>query len=92
MLKMPPPSIYMVFRKNCGFFFTIHCNPSLAYIAVRDLQSSQRKMRMYSHSYWLVFFVQPLAAECWRGKGFENSWKKTQYLMNTLYKVGNAFI
>ena len=24
------------------FFFTIHCNPSLAYIAVRDLQSSQR--------------------------------------------------
>ena len=24
------------------FFFTIHCNPSLAYIAVRDPQSSQR--------------------------------------------------
>ena len=24
------------------WFFTIHCNPSLTYIAVRDLQSSQR--------------------------------------------------
>ena len=36
------------------------------------------------------FFVQPIAAECWRGRGgklqtFENSWKKTHYLMNTLY-------
>ena len=32
---------YRVFRKNC-VFFTIHCTPSLAYIAVRGLQSSQR--------------------------------------------------
>ena len=24
---------------------------------------------MYSHSYWLVIFVQPIAAACWRGKG-----------------------
>ena len=42
---------YRVFMKKC--FFTIHCNPSLAFIAVRDLQSSQRAlnaMRMYSHS------------------------------------------
>ena len=49
-------------------FFTILCNPSLAYIAVRDFQSSNA-MRVYSHSYWLVIFVQPIAAECWRGRG-----------------------
>ena len=47
-------------------FFTIHCKPSLAYTAVRDLQSSQRNAR-----------------ERWQT--FEISWKKTQYLMNTLY-------
>ena len=33
-----------VHEKLC--FFTIHCNPSLAYIAVRDLQSSQRRKRI----------------------------------------------
>ena len=31
--------LHGVQEKLC--FFTIHCNPSLAYIAVRDLQSSQ---------------------------------------------------
>ena len=29
-------------------FFTIHCNPSLTYIAVRDLQSSQRNESIQS--------------------------------------------
>ena len=29
-------------------FFTIHCNPSLAYIAVRDLQRSQRNASVQS--------------------------------------------
>ena len=29
-------------------FFTIHCNPSLAYIAVRDLQCSQRNVSVQS--------------------------------------------
>ena len=29
-------------------FFTIHCNPSLAYIAVRDFQSSQRNESVQS--------------------------------------------
>ena len=29
-------------------FFTIQCNPSLAYIAVRDLQSSQRNASVLS--------------------------------------------
>ena len=50
------------------WFFTIHCNSSLACIAVRDLQALNA-LRMYSHSYWLVIFVQPIAAECWRGRG-----------------------
>ena len=36
-----------MFRKNC-VFFTIHGNPSLAYIAVRDLQSSQRNASVQS--------------------------------------------
>ena len=38
---------YRVLRKNC-VFFTIHCNSSLAYIAVRDLQSSQRSASVQS--------------------------------------------
>ena len=39
---------YRVFRKNC-VFFTIHYNPSLAYIAaVRDRQSSQRNASVQS--------------------------------------------
>ena len=29
-------------------FFTIHCNPSLAYIALRDLQSSRRNASVQS--------------------------------------------
>ena len=39
--------MYRVFRKK-GVFFTNHCNPSLAYIAVRDLQSSQRNASVQS--------------------------------------------
>ena len=40
--------MYRVFRKNC-VFFTIHCKPSLAYIAVvRDPQSSQRNVSVQS--------------------------------------------
>ena len=56
-----------VHRKNC-VFFTIHCNPSLAYVAIRDLQSSQRKECTVT-PIGLQFFVQPIAAECWRGRG-----------------------
>ena len=45
-------------------------------------------IRVYSHSYWLEIFCttnssRVLARERWQI--FENSWKKTQYLMNTLY-------
>ena len=43
-------------------------------------------MRVYSHSYWLGIICttnrrQVLARERWQT--LENSWKKTQYLMNT---------
>ena len=68
-------------------FFTIHCNPSLAYIAVRDLQSSQRNASVQSLLLAVNFFLQPIAAECWRGRGGKLSrilGIKTQYLMNTL--------
>ena len=50
-------STFKVFRKNY-VCFTIHCNPFLAHVAVRDLQSSQRNVS-----------VQPIAAECWQGRG-----------------------
>ena len=47
-------------------------------------------MKVYSHSYWLVIFCttnssRVLVRERWQT--FENSWKKTQYLMNTLYDI-----
>ena len=67
--------MYWVFRKNC-VFFTIHCSPSLAYIAVRDLQSSQRNtsVHLYSHSYSPVIFCttnsrRVLARERWQTLG-----------------------
>ena len=54
---------YRLLRKNC-VFFPIHCNLSLAYIAVRDLQSSQSNASVQS-----LRFVQPIAAEYWRMRG-----------------------
>ena len=50
------------------FFLTIHCNPSIAYIAVRDLQSSQRNASVVTPIGW-QFLVQLKAAECWQGRG-----------------------
>ena len=47
-------------------FFTIHCNPSLAYIAVRDIQSSQRNASVQSlllASYFLYNQYLPSAGE-----------------------------
>ena len=51
--------------KNC-VFFTIRCNPSLAYIAVRDLQSSQRDASVQSlllAGNFLYSQLQPSAGE-----------------------------
>ena len=55
-------------------------------------------MRVYSHSYWLVIFVQPIAAECWRGRGgilsriYEKkhniSWTSCRYLWLKGTKLG----
>ena len=47
-------------------------------------------MQVYSHSYWLVIFCttnrsRVLARDSWQT--FENSWKKSQFLMNTLYMI-----
>ena len=58
-------------------FFIIFCNPSIAYIAVRALQSSQRNVSV--QSLLLVIFCTPnssrvLARERWQT--CENSWKK----------------
>ena len=65
-------------------FFTIHCNPSLANIAVRDLQSSQRNASVQSlllagNFLYLCNSSRVLTREI---RAFL---KKTQYLMNTLY-------
>ena len=48
MITTVDACIYLqgVREKLC--FFPIHCNPSLAYIAVRDLQSSQRNASVQS--------------------------------------------
>ena len=79
--------VQSVQEKLC-FFFKIHCNPSLAYIAVRDLSSSQRSASLQSlllAGNFLYNSSQALARD--RGQTLENSWKKTtQYLMKTLYE------
>ena len=49
-------------------FFTIHCNPSLAYIAVRDIQSSQRNASVQSLLLAFNFFLQPIGAESGEGE------------------------
>ena len=83
--SIAPRSTYRVSRKKCGFF-TIHCN---AYIVVKDLQSSQQNASVQSLLLAGNFLLQPIAAECWRGRGGKLSriLGKTQYLMNTLYKM-----
>ena len=55
------------------FFFTIHCNPSLAYIAVRALNS----MWVYSHSYWLVVFCTTNSSRVLAREKWHTSCKKT---------------
>merc|ERR1712049_5940 len=71
------------------FFFTIHSNPSLAYIAVRELQSSQRNASVQSlllaGSFCTTNDSRVLARERWQT--FGNSWKKTQYLIEGVVYV-----
>ena len=72
---------YRVLRKNCAFF-TIHCNPSLAYIVVRDLQSAQRNASVQSlllaGNFWYNQ-SQPSA-----GEGKVANFRKLLDIMNTL--------
>ena len=68
------------------FFLTIHCNPSLAYLAVRDLQSSQRnvsKQSLLLAGNFLYKQQQPSAGEG-EVANFREFLRKTQYLMSTL--------
>ena len=66
---------YSVFRKNCAFSQFTATPPSPTFKVLNAVW-------MYSHSYWLTFFVQPIAAECWRGRrdklsgilGEKNTW------------------
>ena len=77
--------IYRVFRKNVFFFHNSLQPLPLAYIAV------------YSHSYWLVFFVQPIAAKSWRGRGgklsriLEKNTKFNEHLVLYILKYKSHF-
>ena len=57
--------------------FTFQCNPSLAYIAVRDLQSSQHNASvqalLLAGDYCTTNSGRELARERWQT--FQNSWK-----------------
>ena len=82
--------VYRVFRKNCAFL-TIYCNPSLAYIVVRDLQCFQRIASVESLLLAAFFCItnssRVLARERWQT--FENSWKKHNiwWTLCTSYKT-----
>ena len=85
---------YRVFRKNCVFSQFTATPPSPT--SLLDTFKALNAEQVYSHSYWLEIFCttnssRVLARE--RRQTFENSWKKTQYLMNTLYYQawGNAW-
>ena len=85
--SIAPRSTYREFRKKCVFFSQFTATPPTS---LQETFKALNKMRVYSHSYWLVIFCttnssRVLARESWQT--FENSWKITQYLMNTLYKI-----
>ena len=76
---------YRVFIKNCVYS---------QFIATHPLHVGDRLVRVYSHSYWLAISWttnnSPLLARE-RLQSFENSWQKTQYLMNTLYNTVHLY-
>ena len=65
--------------------FKIHCNPSLAYIAVRNLQSSQRNASVQSLLLAGNFCTTKPSAGEGKVANLREFKKKPQYLMNTLY-------
>ena len=70
-------------------FFTIHCNPSLAYSGVRDLQSSQLNASVQSlllaGNFCTTNSSRVLAWERWQT--FDNSWQK-----NTIFNEHSVYI
>ena len=67
-------------------FFTIYCSPSLAYIVVRDLQSSQCNTSVQSLLLVGKFLYNQQRPSGGEGEvaNFREFLEKTQYLMNTL--------
>ena len=49
--------------------FIIDCNHSLTYIVVRDLYSYYQHNASVQCTIGWLFFVQPIAAKCWRVRG-----------------------
>ena len=80
-----PFTNYRVFRKNCVFQNSLQPLPRLHHCK-RDLQSSQRHASVQSlllaGNFLYSNSSRVMARERWQT--FEISWKKTQYLMNTL--------
>ena len=68
------------------YFFTIQCNPYLAYIAVRDIQNSQRNASVQSLLLAGNFLYNQLQPSAGEGEvaNFREFLKK-KYLMKTLY-------
>ena len=54
--------------------------------SLQPLPGLHRCKRPSKHSYWMVFFVQPITAKCWCGRGGKLlRILEKKYLMNTLY-------
>ena len=64
-----------LFDSNHPFYFVIQgVQENLCFFQSRLHRCTFKAlniMRVYSHSYWLVIVVQPIAAECWRGRILE---------------------
>ena len=89
-------SIFVQGFQEKRIFFIFHFNASFAYIAVWPLKFPAQWW-VHSHSYWLVIFVQPIAAECWRRIGGKLSrilWEKNNILWTpcTLILIFYSFI
>ena len=78
------PRKYRLFIENCVFSQFTATHPLL-----EGEQFILSEILVYSHSYWLAVFFptnnsSPVPARE-RPQNIENSWKKSQYFMNTLY-------
>ena len=51
------------------FFSQFTSTPPSSPLSLLETFKAFNAMRVYSHYYLRVIFVQPIAAECWRGRG-----------------------